>query len=115
MADGEVVVVSEIADYEIRRELLRANKPTSIQKLDALKSVCYYAPITTEAMRKAAEFWAQARNRGKPTADHKALDGDVILAAQATLLTDLGDKILIATSNVSHLSLFVEAREWQDI
>src|SRR2546422_162611 len=90
LATGDIVVVPEIADYEIRRELLRANKLTSIQKLDSLKSVCYYAPITTEAMLKAAEFWAQARNRGKPTADDKALDGDVILAAQATLLTNLG-------------------------
>ncbi len=29
-------------------------------------------------MLKAAEFWAEARRAGKPTADPKALDGDVM-------------------------------------
>src|SRR5262249_49130820 len=115
LINGALVVIPEIADYEVRRELLRANKPESIKVLDALQSTNYYLPITTATMLKAAEFWAQARNRGKPTADDKALDGDVILAAQATLLTNLGDELVIATTNVSHLSLFVDAREWQDI
>jgi hypothetical protein len=37
-------------------------------------------------MLQAAEFWAEARREGIPTADPKALDGDVILAAQATVI-----------------------------
>lgn len=61
-------------------------------------------------MLKAAELWADARKRGKPTADPKELDGDVILAAQA-----LQANAVVATENVGHLSLFVEARHWKDI
>ncbi|NES23439.1 MAG: type II toxin-antitoxin system VapC family toxin [Symploca sp. SIO3E6] len=78
-----------------------------------LKATITYCPITTEVMLKAAELWAEARNRGKPTADPNALDGDVILAAQAKLLTDRGNEVIIATTNVSHLSQFVDAREWR--
>ncbi|NEP13514.1 MAG: type II toxin-antitoxin system VapC family toxin [Symploca sp. SIO1A3] len=110
---GYTVLLPEIADYEVRRELLRAGKMVGIRRLDQLKATITYCPITTEVMLKAAEFWAQARNRGKPTADPNALDGDVILAAQAQLLADRGNEVIIATTNVSHLSQFVDAREWR--
>ncbi|MFN9860527.1 MAG: type II toxin-antitoxin system VapC family toxin, partial [Pseudanabaena sp.] len=106
------VVLSEIIDYEVRRELLRANKLSSIRKLD---SELTYLPITTEVMLKAAKLWARARNAGKPTADNKSLDGDVILAAQAVLVAGYGHEVIIATSNAKHLSLFADAREWQSI
>ena len=109
------VVLSEIIDYEIRRELLRANKLSSIRKLDLLKSELTYLPITTEVMLKAAELWARVRNEGKLTADNKSLDGDVILAAQAILIANYGHEVIVATSNAKHLSLFVDAREWQNI
>jgi predicted nucleic acid-binding protein len=109
---GYMVMLPEIADYEVRRELLRANKLSGIQRLDQLKATLTYLPITTEVMLKAAEFWAEARRRGRPTADSKALDGDVILAAQAALVADEGHEVIIATTNVGHLSQFVDAREW---
>jgi predicted nucleic acid-binding protein len=88
---GYTVMLPEIADYEVRRELLRANKLMGIQRLDELKAILTYRPLTTETMLKAAEFWAEARRRGRPTADPKALDGDVILADQATLVADEGE------------------------
>jgi predicted nucleic acid-binding protein len=109
------VVLPEIIDYEVRRELLRVNKIKSIRRLDALKSELIYLPITTEVMLKAAEMWAQVRQQGKPTADNKALDGDVILAAQAILIGSEEDPSLVATSNPKHLSLFVDAKDWQKI
>ncbi len=110
---GSRVLVPEIADYEVRRELLRANKARGLARLDALAGLLEYLPLTTAAMRQAAVFWAQARQQGRPTADDKALDGDVILAAQAITLgaTD----VVIATTNVGHLSRFVPAALWPDI
>ena len=58
---GIEVVIPEIADYEVRRELLRADKIKGIARLDALNGILGYAPITTAVMLKAAEFWATAR------------------------------------------------------
>jgi predicted nucleic acid-binding protein len=107
---GSEVCVPEIADYEVRRELLRANKVQGIGRLDVLKKSLSYLPITTEVMLRAADLWAQARRSGLPTADPKALDGDVILAAQA-----LGVDGIVATDNVGHLARFVTARTWRDI
>jgi len=107
--------VPEIADYELRRELLRMDKIDGIKRLDALKDILGYIPITTQMMLVAAEFWAQARKKGKPTADDKALDGDVILAAQARVIMDGGKNVVIATTNVGHLSRFVNAKEWKGI
>ena len=112
---GVSVYVPEIADYELRRELLRMKSSGSIGRLDELNTRLRYAPITTEAMRKAAELWAAARTAGRPTADDKALDADAILAAQSTLLSQSGDQVIVATTNVGHLSRFVDARSWREI
>lgn len=60
LASGATVLIPEICDYEVRRELLRANKATSIERLDDLKEAIGYLPITTEAMLLAARFWAEA-------------------------------------------------------
>ena len=66
-------------------------------------------------MLLAANLWAEARRKGQPTADPKALDGDVILAAQARMLTNEMTEVIIATTNVGHLSRFTTALNWQDI
>jgi len=89
-AQGRVIVIPEIADYEVRRELLRADKASGVRRLDRIKETFAYLPITTAAMLKAAQFWAQVRKAGRPTADSTALDADVILAAQASILIDEG-------------------------
>ncbi|MCI0360857.1 MAG: hypothetical protein L0211_20450 [Planctomycetaceae bacterium] len=110
---GTRIILPEIADYEVRRELLRAKKTRGIRQLDALAMLVEYLPISTVAMRKAAEFWAQARQTGQPTAADRAIDGDMILAAQAA--TCGASNVIIATTNVSHLSRFVAAELWQNI
>ena len=112
VASGVRVLVPEIADYEVRRELLRANKVRGVAKLDALASSLSYLPLSTAAVRKAAECWAQARQQGRPTASDQSLDADVLLAGQALTL---GGDVVIATTNVGHLSQFVAAEEWHKI
>jgi toxin FitB len=110
---GSEVVVPEIADYEVRRELIRAKKHSGIARLDNLKKLARYAPLTTTAMLKAAELWAMARMRGMPTADRHALDGDVILAAQALTYEASGRDVIVASDNVAHLNRFVPAQSWE--
>jgi hypothetical protein len=51
------VVLPEIINYEVRRELLRVNRSNSIRRLDLLKSEIIYLPITTEVMLKALICW----------------------------------------------------------
>jgi hypothetical protein len=65
------------------------------------------------AMHQAARLWAQARQQGQPTAGDKTIDGDMILVAQA--VTFGVPDIVIATTNVGHLSRFVAAELWQSI
>lgn len=110
---GVRVVIPEIVDYEVRRELLRANKLRGLRRLDEFVDQAEYLPITTLAMRQAAVFWAEARQQGQPTAGDKTIDADVILAAQAFTLVD--GEVTIATTNVGHLSRFVPAQLWCDI
>lgn len=112
---GERFAIPEIADYEVRRELLRANLLKSVHRLDHLTQTLEYIPIQTDTMLLAASLWAEVRKMGQPTADAKALDGDVILAAQAQLLANEMTTVIIATTNVGHLSRFATALSWQDI
>jgi predicted nucleic acid-binding protein len=110
---GRRVIVPEITDYEVRRELLRMQRGTAIARLDALAKATEYLPITTAAMGRAAELWAQARQQGQPTAGDNTIDSDMILAAQA--LTLGVPQVVVATTNVGHLSRFVPADDWQNI
>ncbi|ABG04871.1 hypothetical protein Rxyl_1924 [Rubrobacter xylanophilus DSM 9941] len=113
---GVLVRVPEIADYEVRRELLRADKTEGVARLVRLAGEIGYLPLCTEAMRLAARFWADARKRGQPTAPDESIDADVILAAQAILAEDGGaNTVEVATTNPRHLSRFVNARSWQEI
>src|SRR5262249_55606280 len=113
--NGVEIVIPEIADYEVRRELLRAGKERGLSHLDALKGILRYAPITTPVMLKAAEFWAAARKIGRQSAHDASLDADMILAAQSGTLCRAGDETVIATTNVRHLALFASARIWHEI
>jgi predicted nucleic acid-binding protein len=108
LAAGRTVIVPQIADYEVRRELLRAGR--TLEHLDRLRRALPFLPIDVAAMDRAAELWALAGNEGVPTAPPEALDADVILAAQAEVAG-----AVVATANVGHLARFIDARRWQDI
>lgn len=112
LASGARVILPEIADYEVRRELLRAGRAKGVTKLDQLAILIEYLPLTTADMRMAAELWARARQKGRPTAADRNIDADVILAAQAL---SLGSGVIVATSNLDHLTRFVTAELWTNI
>jgi predicted nucleic acid-binding protein len=61
---GRRVLVPEIADYEVRREPIRINSKVALSNLDQLGTHLEYLPLTTAAMRLAAELWAKARSAG---------------------------------------------------
>jgi predicted nucleic acid-binding protein len=109
---GARVVLPEIVDYEVRRGWLRTRNADAIARLNQFKTEAEYLPITTAAMLLAAEFWADARQRGYATAGDQTLDADVILAAQAETL---GGETVIATTNVDHLGRYTRAQLWEQI
>jgi hypothetical protein len=115
--NGVLVIVPEIADFEIRRELIRTGKTPSVARLDAFSAAAidHYMPITTAAMRRAADIWADARNRGVPTADSRALDADVVLASQALTAGFAASEIIVASMNVRHISRYVNCELWSNI
>lgn len=110
---GTRIAVPEIADYELRRELLRASNSSAIARLEALEADHRYLPITTGTTRRAAELWAHARQQRTQTAPDQALDSDVILAAQAILLN--APNLVVATTNPGHIARYVAAERWEDI
>ena len=112
MTAGATVYLSEVADYELRRELIRlvqANQmPASrIARLDQLASLFTFLPVSTSMWKRAAEMWADARKHGKPTADPAALDADVLIAAQAEEI-----QATVLTTNPGHLAQWVAVRNW---
>ena len=114
---GVWIYLSEIVDYEARREWLRLCAYERVEALNDAKDRFVYLPLSTEVMHRAAELWADLRRRGLPTADDRTLDADCILAAQVLVATGLGDVATVATTNVRHLARFpgIDAREWASI
>jgi len=131
--EGYPVAISEIANYEARREHLRRISDRksgleekqkaikAIQKLDALitkKGVASF-PVTCEegnVMQEAAELWAFARNNSYVADD----DADLIIAAQAIIIKKIGIDVIIATTDTEDFNRLlrqhhIEARRWRDI
>ena len=116
LKSGNRILVPAIIYFELKRELLRAKKPFSVGRLDVFSRTSNrYIPLTDEALRKSAGLWAKARQEGRPTADSKELDIDVILAAQALSFGVPASEVVVATTNAEHLALFVAAKHWTGI
>jgi len=115
ITSGNEILVPAIVTYELRRELLRLNRVTSLKLLDDFIAADpkRYIVLTDDQLKLAAVLWADVRKGGKPTADPHALDVDVILAAQANSLGK--SNLVIATSNVAHLNRLVPAQDWRTI
>ena len=114
---GHRFIVPAIADYEVRRELVRGDKANGLLALDTWNAAApdRYLPITDSALKLASTFWANVRNSGKATSDPKALDGDVILCAQILDMSLPTADFIVATGNLNHIELFVPAAPWRNI
>ena len=110
---GSRIFVPEIANYELRRELILGNKLRGLAKLDSLIALLNYLPLSTQMIYDAAELWASARKSGMPTASRDSLDADMLLVAQARSLRD--PEVVIATVDVGDLPRFVLAKLWNTI
>ncbi len=124
LSEGHAVLVPEICHYEVRRELRRAEMQTGVSrglaKLDTFAEDAGIVRITPQMMRLASEYWAEARYKHFQGTSDAALDGDMILCAQAKLLSPTawnmeGSDVIVATGNVKHLKHFADARHWRDI
>ena len=98
-------LLSEIADYELRRELLRIDSRKSLARLDELTRELPYLPTTTATWRSAARLWAEQRRHGRVTTD--GLDGDVLIAAQA-----IAELATVVTFNEKHFQDLVDTVAW---
>ena len=67
-ATGILVMVPEIVDYEVRRELIRSGTTAGLQRLDGLIRRLTLLRLNRPALLEAASLWAHVRNVGVPTA-----------------------------------------------
>jgi len=114
LREGDRVHVPAIIYYELRRELLRAQKTGGLSRLDTFieSEPGRYLPLTDEALRLAAELWAKSRQEGFVTAPPWDLDIDVILAAQSMTI---GADVIVVTTNPRHIGRFVTARQSSEL
>ncbi|MEL7005926.1 MAG: hypothetical protein AAFN93_24835, partial [Bacteroidota bacterium] len=64
-------------------------------------------------MRQAAKLWVLARQKVQLTAGDETIDSGMILIAQAMAIES--SEVIIATTNVRHLSRFIATDLWQNV
>ncbi|MFM9965163.1 MAG: type II toxin-antitoxin system VapC family toxin [Planctomycetaceae bacterium] len=109
------VYIPAVTDYELRRKLLHLigkgqSTLQSLERLDQLSVRFDYLPVDLETWQEAAHLWSVARSDGFSTSPPEALDCDVILAAQAKLVSGT-----VVTTNQKHLERFVPTIDWTEI
>lgn len=57
IAAGHELYIPDVIDYELRRELLRAKKASSILLLHGLKASLNFLPIHSPTILLAADLW----------------------------------------------------------
>jgi hypothetical protein len=121
-AKGVYVVSSDICDYEVRRNLvlesMRSEKRLQpLTSLDELHDFIDFLPVTSNVLVAASDIWATSRLQGQAMSNGASIDVDAIICAHWELLKEEFPSryVVVATTNVRHLSRFTEAFEWQSI
>jgi hypothetical protein len=121
---GVRVVTSTLCDYEFRRGLLEPSAKASelapgVIEIDTLANtgMLKFITVSREHTILAAQMWIDAQAEGRPTSDKNKIDIDVIISAQCLILQqeNPGRKVVMATTNIKHISRYCEAANWQDI
>lgn len=115
---------AELCLYEVRRGLLKASFQADklvpgLQGLQELEEEGWveFLVADRQVLNIAAELWAKAAASGQTSRSDKDIDIDIIISAHDRVLVDEypGQRVVVATKNLKHLSRFCTAANWQDI
>lgn len=101
------ILVSVLADYELRRVLMKQQGVESLAHLDALEQSLRFVPLTVEASRRAAGMRRESGVAGSPSLS----DGDLLMAAQA----EIEGAILVTNDKAIHQIPGLTVRDWSEI
>lgn len=106
-ADAPELLVSVLADYELRRMLLDVDASASLERLEAIARSLRYVPLSAEAGRRAAEL----RHALGKEATRGLADSDLLMAAQAQL-----EGAVLVTSDRAMLQIpGLVAKDWSEV
>ena len=106
-ADAPEMLVSVLADYELRRKLLAIQATESLQLLDEIARSLRYVPVTADAARRAAEI---RQLLGEAVASGLS-DADLLMVAQA----QAEGAILVTNDQAIHRIPGIVAKDWREI
>ena len=106
-ADAPEILVSVLADYELRRTLIQRGASAGLAQLDDVARSVTYVPVTPEVVRRGAELSAQLRREG----DNRMSDADVLMAAQAEVM----GAILVTSDAALHSIPGITAKDWNEV
>ncbi len=108
LRNNSKILISPIVFYEVMRFFYHKKAVKEINFLLKLVDKLYWIDTNYNTWDKGAKIWAQARSIGRPTADEKSLDADVLIAAQAK-----EHNAVVVTKNTKHFTyLGVENEQW---
>jgi predicted nucleic acid-binding protein len=87
------VLVSEVRDYELRRELIRIGALRSLDRLDELERELQYVPVTTSVWRSVEAELAARQRRRRTTSKDDYLARGVLFVPEEDLARDLLNKL----------------------
>jgi len=102
------LLVSVLADYELRRKLLEMHATESLEHLDTLAKFLRYVPVTAETARRAAELRQELSGE---LVQKELSDADLLMAAQAAL-----EGAVLVTSDMALRRIpSVSAKDWNEV
>ncbi|MEZ4668417.1 MAG: PIN domain-containing protein [Anaerolineae bacterium] len=101
--EGHSIALCPPIYYENLRGLLKANASAQIARLQGFKTTFDWQPLTDDDWLQAAQFWADADNRGK-----RLSDIDLLLSALARRLD-----AIIVSADKDFDALPVKREDWR--